>query len=897
MKNIFILLLGFILFNINAVSQATGDYRSVASGPWATLATWERYNGAAWVAAPTAPTSTDGIITIRSPHTVQITANVSLDQVVIDAGATVNWTGGTCTFVNSAVVGPDLIINGTFWDNRGATTPSITFTGSTWLMGVNGNLVRSAGNSSNNWQAAYDGGIATIPATSNWILRRTTAQVPALSSTIPTTGSVYPNLIIENNTTTAWALGFVGIIAPQTIKGNLDIGGAGTGTGVITFTNSNTNTTPTLINGSMNVRSSHIYNNNGRGINLEGDLTVNGSFLYSGTAMQQLNFIGSNAQTINGTGTLNVRASTINKPVNGVTLNRTVSIDNQIAFTSGIVNTTSTNLLIINPFATAVGGSNTSYVNGPVRKIGNDGIIFPVGKSGVYRPCQLGNYTGPGSSAFWTENFEAGSGCGTLTIANGYVTSNGTWNVSSLSPSDPSANIFYVSAEENGNAAGTCGTGCGADRSLHIGNVSSSPAAFLFCPSGDCGAAYDAGFGGFDVTCNWRAESPVINCTGRSNIEVSFVYMEGGSGTLDNALLWYFDGATWTMISDMAKTVASCGGGQGLWTSFSIILPASANGNPNVRIGFQWVNNDDGAGSDPSFAVDDITITEVVPTATFTAEYFLANPQIPYGNILAPGLTAISNCEYWIIDRNTSSQPRAVLLSYDSPSCSMTGSVMDLRVARHDGAIWQNEGNGGFVFPYIATAADVINFSPFTLNDFISLPVALVKFEANCVDDQIKFDWSTSAEINNDYFTLERSNDIVSWYEIARISGNGNSNQLINYSYIANAFPDDYVRLVQYDFDGTRKAYDAYFVNCDVEQNYLIIYPNPTSQNINIATNEFVTNIEIINSQGQIIYNINENPAKDINLNINISSLANGMYVVKVHTSSKIYTEKVIIKK
>ncbi len=100
----------FLHFSANA--QSTGDYQSAASGTWNTATTWQIYNGSAWVAATVAPSSTDGVITIQSPHTVQITAMVSLDQVVINSGATINWTNSTCTFVNGA--GVDLLINGTF---------------------------------------------------------------------------------------------------------------------------------------------------------------------------------------------------------------------------------------------------------------------------------------------------------------------------------------------------------------------------------------------------------------------------------------------------------------------------------------------------------------------------------------------------------------------------------------------------------------------------------------------------------------------------------------------------------------------------------------------------------------------------------------------------------------
>jgi len=220
------------------------------------------------------------------------------------------------------------------------------------------------------------------------------------------------------------------------------------------------------------------------------------------------------------------------------------------------------------------------------------------------------------SQVFYTETFDgtvcaATSGCDPSTVA---------WTTTNTGTNGANPNKFYVSCQENGNAAGQCGTGCGSDQSLHVGNIATSTAAFIFCPAGDCGAAYDDTSPG--EATDKRCESPVINCTGQSNITLAFNYMEAGQTTLDDATLWYFDGATWTSINALAKTPTGCGGGQGQWTAFSIALPASANNNANVRIGFRWVNNGDGVATDPSFAVDDITLsatTTTPPVASFTA--------------------------------------------------------------------------------------------------------------------------------------------------------------------------------------------------------------------------------------------------------------------------------------
>ena len=220
-------------------------------------------------------------------------------------------------------------------------------------------------------------------------------------------------------------------------------------------------------------------------------------------------------------------------------------------------------------------------------------------------------------TVIWTEDFGTpASG----TQANGYVTGNGTWTVTNTGANGADANVWYVSGEECGNAAGACGTGCGGgDASLHIG---SSPTIF-----GDLGASYAAGGAGFFfVETDKRVESPVIDLTGQTNITITFNYLEdyvgqGGYDPGDDATLWYFDGAVWAQIDPLAVTPAGCAP-QGTWTAFSALLPASANNNPNVRIGFHWFNNDDNVGTDPSIAVDDIELTVPTagtPTADFTA--------------------------------------------------------------------------------------------------------------------------------------------------------------------------------------------------------------------------------------------------------------------------------------
>ncbi|MCC5935635.1 MAG: hypothetical protein JJU35_15410, partial [Balneolales bacterium] len=131
---------------------------------------------------------------------------------------------------------------------------------------------------------------------------------------------------------------------------------------------------------------------------------------------------------------------------------------------------------------------------------------------------------------------------------------------------------------------------------------------------------------------------------------LSFEYIENGDGTLDNHTLWYFDGTAWSLLADTPKTPLC--GVQGQWQNFSIALPSSADNNPNVRIGFRWVNNDDAIGTDPSIAIYNIQLStnDVVPPTmdcvTGVNVYVPANEciaEVP-DLILPPNVIVSDNC-------------------------------------------------------------------------------------------------------------------------------------------------------------------------------------------------------------------------------------------------------------
>ena len=106
----------FTNLQFSRASGLTGQFRSVMSGPWSTLTTWEYNGGTGWIPATAAPTNGAGAITICNGHNVTVTVNLSTDETIIDAGGTLSIsTGKTVTVTDNT--GDDLIVNGTLMLN------------------------------------------------------------------------------------------------------------------------------------------------------------------------------------------------------------------------------------------------------------------------------------------------------------------------------------------------------------------------------------------------------------------------------------------------------------------------------------------------------------------------------------------------------------------------------------------------------------------------------------------------------------------------------------------------------------------------------------------------------------------------------------------------------------
>jgi len=293
-------------------------------------------------------------------------------------------------------------------------------------------------------------------------------------------------------------------------------------------------------------------------------------------------------------------------------------------------------------------------------------------------------------------------------------------------------------------------------------------------------------------------------------------------------------------------------------------------------------------------------------TDHFTATYDRVYPN-PYNISLKDvALDHVGNCEHWILNRTGGASNVNVTLSYENTrSCGITaGQEASLRVARWDGAMWQNEGNSSMTATTI-TSESVTNFSPFTLASIVPanpLPVEMLSFKGH-VNKQgnAELEWQTASEIRMQGFEVEKSTDGKNFSSIGFVGAKGQN--LNQYSLIDNHFLQTaYYRLRIVNSDKTFKYSQTISLQVDKVQTQLLVYPNPATQNdiikVVLGDRNGVESIkaQVYSQSGALVYSTEGSLEQtENNLTKLLSSQSKGMYIIYLQTNqNQIYTTKLI---
>ena len=194
------------------------------------------------------------------------------------------------------------------------------------------------------------------------------------------------------------------------------------------------------------------------------------------------------------------------------------------------------------------------------------------------------------------------------------------------------------------------------------------------------------------------------------------------------------------------------------------------------------------------------------------------------------------------------------------------------------------------------------SFSDFGFGDGggSALPIELLSFNVNLVQDKVLINWTTATEINNDFFTIERTLDGIEFEEIEEIPGAGNSFDPITYvTYDNNPLPGiSYYRLKQTDYDGSFEYSNIVELQNDYISNVNQYNVTKVGDNIHIQYNltsigEY--NIFIYDMMGKILKEISPSNVKGKNEQVvNISNLSAGSYFVTLNNRYEIYSANIV---
>jgi len=153
----------------------------------------------------------------------------------------------------------------------------------------------------------------------------------------------------------------------------------------------------------------------------------------------------------------------------------------------------------------------------------------------------------------------------------------------------------------------------------------------------------------------------------------------------------------------------------------------------------------------------------------------------------------------------------------------------------------------------------------------VPLPVELSAFYAECSNNKTILHWVTQSEKDNDYFTIEKSQNGINFYEIGTVKGIGNSVEELSYDYVVDEANNTYYRLSQTDYDGKKTIHDIIYANCH-EELTISINPNPSNEGEIVRINGHFETIKIYDVLGaEVKFKLDDNK---------ISDLSKGAYLI-----------------
>jgi len=234
-----------------------------------------------------------------------------------------------------------------------------------------------------------------------------------------------------------------------------------------------------------------------------------------------------------------------------------------------------------------------------------------------------------------------------------------------------------------------------------------------------------------------------------------------------------------------------------------------------------------------------------------------------------------------------------------------------------DGTNWQQINSGlaflsttkltvdSLGYLYVITGQDQFTQTKLYRSVESTIPVELVSFSADVINDKVHLNWVTASETNNYGFEIHRSTQNNNeWATIGFVPGFGTTTEIHSYS-----FTDSDVQTGKYNYRLKQLDYDGSFtyseiVEADVYPIYDFIleqnYPNPFNPSTRIkyqisSISEVILKVyDILGKEIAILVN-EEKPAGTYEVEFDASEILSGVYFYTIQAGTFTQTSKMVL--
>ena len=263
------------------------------------------------------------------------------------------------------------------------------------------------------------------------------------------------------------------------------------------------------------------------------------------------------------------------------------------------------------------------------------------------------------------------------------------------------------------------------------------------------------------------------------------------------------------------------------------------------------------------------------------------NPTVPH-NTGAARLLALTgsdpNPNGWIVGFNLNSLPPSTQGTiYLNGNPAKTRDWVPASQANALSFQPANSYTGQTIFTYTATN-DRSLISPevsFVVPVATPLPVTLVQFDVKLQGLDALLTWQTASEINNDYFSVERSNDASNFTSVGRVAAKGTASgyYFIDAGVGAQLQGVVYYRLRQVDVDGTSTYSLTKAVTLTKATTTVQAYPNPTTTELHVHLPTAGAKLAVYTAAGQLVM---EASATTTENTLDVRELPAGVYLLRI---------------